>query len=382
MLPRCFKPSFTLNRIIFSRNFSTVLKQQPFHPTRKVVFFEVEGGTDKADDGHRRDTIPFCNALIEKNVHAEWAYYKDADADDLYERYKDFDGFVPRINPAIDGAYEGVTQAAQNAFLDKLSKKALAMPHYDVMRKMGAKDALAKIKDLSVGLEDTFAYYDIESWRETFPKVMELGHTRVVKQNRGSQGEGIWIVKFDDPSTTKCTMDTVLHLTEAFDNHVEKQTVGEFLTFCEQYIEGENGQLIDQRFCPRIVEGEVRVLFFYKTPIEVVHKVPAEGGLSATLASGAKYTSYECDHPKFKNLLDGFVGRDLKEIMPKLDMADEPLPLIWTGDFILGDKDADGQDTYVIGEFNCSCVGITQSLHLTPKVADAVIQVLDEHRPL
>jgi len=364
------------------RNEYTHLQQQPFNPKRKVVFFECEGGSDKGHNGHRRDTIHFCNALIDKNVHAEWAWYKDADADALYERFKDFDGFVPRINPATDGQYAGVTNKAQTAFLDKLSKKVLAMPHPDVMTKMGAKDALVKIKDMTVGLPDTFAYYDIDTWHKNFPSVMDLGHTRVIKQNRGSQGEGIWIVKFDDPNTKKCDLNTVLHLTEAFDNHVEKQTVGEFMKFCEKYIVGENGQLIDQRFCPRITEGEVRVLFFYKTPIEIVHKVPAEGGLSATLASGAKYTSYPVDEPKFKNLLDGFIGTDLPLIMPKLGMTDEPLPLIWTGDFILGDKDADGNDTYVIGEFNCSCVGVTQSLNLCPQVADAAIKILDEHRPL
>jgi len=371
---------FTPTLQAFSRTFAVAsLNQQPFNPSRKVVFFEVEGGTDKGEDGHRRDTIPFCNSLIEKNVHAEWAWYKDADHDALFERYKDFDGFVPRINPATDGQYEGVTNAGAKTFMDRLAKSSLAMPHLDVMQKMGAKDALVKINDLSVGLEDTYAYYDVESWHANFMKVMDLGHTRVIKQNRGSQGEGIWIVKFDDPNTTKCTVDTKLHLMEAYDNHTEVKTAGEFMKFCEQYIEGENGQLIDQRFCPRITEGEVRVLFFYKTPIEVVHKVPAEGGLSATLASGAKYTSYECDHPMFKNLLDGFIGHDLPKIMPRLGMDETPLPLIWTGDFILGDKDANGDDTYVIGEFNCSCVGVTQQLHLTPQVADAVITVLDEH---
>lgn len=45
---------------------------------------------------------------------------------------------------------------------------------------------------------------------------------------------------------------------------------------------------MDQRFLPRIVEGEVRVLMIYNQPVVVVHKVPAEGGLSATLFSGAR----------------------------------------------------------------------------------------------
>jgi hypothetical protein len=79
----------------------------------------------------------------------------------------------------------------------------------------------------------------------------------------------------------------MLHCTEAVDNHVEERTLDAFMTFCEQYIVGEEGQLIDQRFLPRIVEGELRVNMVYDTPTEIVHKKPAPGGISATLASGA-----------------------------------------------------------------------------------------------
>jgi len=62
--------------------------------------------------------------------------------------------------------------------------------------------------------------------------------------------------------------------------------------------------------------------------------------------------------------------------MSTLEMEGQPLPLIWTADFILGDKDEEGQDTYLVGEFNCSCVGITQQLHLCPIVADAAIRIV------
>jgi hypothetical protein len=34
--------------------------------------------------------------------------------------------------------------------------------------------------------------------------------------------------------------------------------------------------------------------------VSIVHKVPVEGGMSATLDSGAKYTSYPADCEKFK----------------------------------------------------------------------------------
>lgn len=47
-------------------------------------------------------------------------------------------------------------------------------------------------------------------------------------------------------------LDTKLKLTEAVDNHVEHKTLGDYMTFCEKYIIGENGMLVDMKFLPRI----------------------------------------------------------------------------------------------------------------------------------
>ena len=114
--------------------------------------------------------------------------------------------------------------------------------------------------------------------------------------------------------------NTLLDLQEAVDNHKEERTLHDFMSYCEQYIEGEDGQLIDQRFLPRIVEGELRVNMIYDKPTEIVHKKPAEGGISATLASGAKYVSYKPEDPNFATLMDNFINKDLPNIMPALEM--------------------------------------------------------------
>eukprot|EP00424_Heterocapsa_rotundata_P000095 CAMPEP_0168643372 /NCGR_PEP_ID=MMETSP0503-20121227/7599_1 /TAXON_ID=89963 /ORGANISM="Heterocapsa rotundata, Strain SCCAP K-0483" /LENGTH=52 /DNA_ID=CAMNT_0008686693 /DNA_START=1 /DNA_END=155 /DNA_ORIENTATION=+ len=52
------------------------------------------------------------------------------------------------------------------------------------MEKMGAKDALCKIAHLNIGLEDTLAYYDVDSFSAGFKKTMAF-QPRVIKQNRG-----------------------------------------------------------------------------------------------------------------------------------------------------------------------------------------------------
>lgn len=80
------------------------------------------------------------------------------------------------------------------------------------------------------------------------------------------------------------------------------------MTFCEQYIIGKDGQLVDMPFLPRITEGEIRILMVGTTPIFVVHKKPAPGAdsFSATLFSGAKYT-YDLPD-KWTHLIEMFHG--------------------------------------------------------------------------
>merc|ERR1719446_1894900 len=120
-----------------------------------------------------------------------------------------------------------------------LQAKGMPMwPSPDVMAKMGAKDALCKVKEMDFGLPDTFGYYSPEDMARDFPKGIAY-QPRVVKQNRGSAGEGIWIVRLKDESKYCKTFgdrladkDEMLVLMEANDNHVEEHTVGEFIEFC------------------------------------------------------------------------------------------------------------------------------------------------------
>merc|ERR1711948_93837 len=67
-------------------------------------------------------------------------------------------------------------------------------PTPETMEKMGAKDALCMVKDMEFGLPDTLGYYSPDDMKAGFPKSIAF-QPRVVKQNRGSAGEGIWIIK-------------------------------------------------------------------------------------------------------------------------------------------------------------------------------------------
>merc|ERR1719189_785143 len=121
---------------------------------------------------------------------------------------------------------------------------------------------------------------------------------------------------------------------EANDNHAEEHTVAEFIEFCingrtglsgqwtskgvGKYLEGgkaAGGMLVDQRFCPRIVEGELRYNCVGDSLVGIIHKKPKEGGISAVGGTGSIYTYYGPEEPKFANLTKKYLEGDMKQIM-------------------------------------------------------------------
>ena len=62
------------------------------------------------------------------------------------------------------------------------------------------------------------------------------------------------------------------------------------------------------------------------------------------------------------------------------NLGGDNIPLIWTADFMLADDDETGEDTYVLGEINCSCVGFTSELDMgiQEMVADEAIKRVEE----
>ncbi len=363
---------------------------------KHVVFFEAVGGTDKGRDGHRRDTMPMMDYLKKLGWQAEVVFLTDELLKDgektkgVYEYVQTHaDAYVSRVNPG--------NLKEEKLYFDLLRKLCdngvIGMPHPDAMIGYGAKDALTKLADTDLVPDDTYAYYDKEeakrigvTWadkhdfKKTFPKTLAKGE-RVLKQNRGSTGEGIWRVQLEEPlpaGVSEVPLNAKIKCTEAVDNHVEHRQLGEFMDFCEKYLVGDNGMLVDMTFLPRIKEGEIRILMLYKHPIYVVHKKPAEGAdaFSATLFSGAKY---RYDKPEQWNDLVHYFLKHLPQIQSKLGNYD--LPLIWTADFIL-DTDEHGKDRYILGEINCSCVGFTSPVEFLDKtarkVANTIIDIVED----
>lgn len=338
-----------------------------------VVIFEARGGSDKGQYGYRKDSMPIVKALRERKWTAEIIFYEDEHRGEIYKyAVGQATAYISRINP---GNLEDETGYFQ-MLRELVANGVEGLPHPDAMIAYGAKNALTKLTDTSMVLEDTYVYYDFEDFKAAFRKnIMES--VRVLKQNRGSTGEGIWRVELLGEVTPDedglAPVDAIVRCTEAKDNHIEERLLGEFIDFCAQYLGGQQGMIVDMRFMPRIVEGEVRVLMLRRTPVYVVHKKPAKtkDAFSATLFSGAQYTYQKPE--EWPDLME-MVEANLDPMIEKL--GGYAIPLIWTADFMLNDGQ-DGEDTYVLGEINASCVGFSTHLELADRVADEVVGFIE-----
>jgi len=361
-----------------------------------VVEFNVpgakNGGTDKGPNGHRIDSIPIANGIVKAGGSCEIVKYFDTKHAEFAKAIEKYDALIVRINPGqlSQGTLPG-TQARFDALMNSyIGKGGIVWSSPDVQTKMGAKDALCKIANMNCGLVDTLAYYSEAELVKGFKTTCAF-QPRVIKQNRGSAGEGIWLCWLCSGKYCKNYGDKMLSdgdylkLMEMNDNHIEYHTCGEFLEFCVngpgsqkagnwsstfpgKYLEGgkeAGGQLVDQRLLPRIDEGEVRLLMVGDQCQMAIHKKPLSG-LSAVGGNSA-YTYYTPEDPMYyKNIQKLYT--DIPNLMKVLDLEGQPLPLLWTADYI--PKNPEGWDKpgnagvaeteYVVGEFNCSCVGISK----------------------
>lgn len=368
------------------------LLPQPENPKYRCALVQVyvrsheHGGYDKSGNGHRYDSITFANGIISAGISCQLMHYVHEEHENFFNVCRDFDAILLRCNPGMI-KQDGGDQARFNDGMRELRHLGIHVwPSPEVMERMGAKNALSRISSLSISLEDTEAYNTPEEFAAGFKKSVAF-RPRVIKQDRGSSGEGIWIVKLKSGNYCssygeRCVSDDEdLTLLEACDDHIEEKTVGEFIEFCTKgktekagtwetkspggYLTGgvvPGGQIVDQRFCPRIVEGEVRYSMVGDSLVDIIHMKPGEGHISTNFGTGCVFTHYSPDEPRFAELTSRFLQKDLPQLMRALGLEDHPIPLWWTADFILASEVGTPveEEKWIVGEFNCSCVGMLQ----------------------
>jgi hypothetical protein len=183
------------------------------------------------------------------------------------------------------------------------------------------------------------------------PARLAEGAARVLKQNRGNGGLGVWKVEAIEPGSVG--LETPVRVRQALQTSVdEEMALSALLTLCESYFAG-GGLMVDQPFQPRLAEGMVRcymaqdelVGFSRHLPRGLLPVTPADDGTTF------EKTMYGPDEPSLQRLRIG-MERDWTPAMQRmLGIDTDELPAVWDADFLPGVGDA-----FVLAEINVSSV--------------------------
>jgi hypothetical protein len=159
----------------------------------------------RGDRQARRDATPQNNrlshvfeALAALGIRAEPAVYADDLALEVRDQLLKLDGVFVWVNPISDGQDRTTLDAMLR---DVASRGVWVSAHPDVILKMGVKEVLHRTKRLGWGT-DTHLYRSAQAFREEFPARLQSAGPRVLKQNRGNGGQGVWKVELV-PATSK-----------------------------------------------------------------------------------------------------------------------------------------------------------------------------------
>jgi hypothetical protein len=259
--------------------------------------------------------------------------------------------------------------------------------HPDVILKLGTKEVLYRTRDIGWGC-DTHLYCSMDQMAQEFPLRLAAGKARVLKQNRGNGGNGIWRIQLPtegfangegfggaalpQPETVICARHAKRGCSE------ERITLGEFYSRCEPYFSA-SGRMIDQEYQERLPEGMIRcylvhdkVVGFGHQAINALFPAPLGGAPSTEAPLPGPRLYHPPSMPEFQTLKRKLEDEWVPAVQRLLEIETESLPILWDCDFLFGPQDNNGEDTYVLCEINVSSVAPYPE-SAVPYVVDAAV---------
>jgi hypothetical protein len=293
-------------------------------------------------------------------------------ADQMRERIASLDAVLTWVDPIVGGRDRSV--------LDGLLREAAAAgiyvsAHPDVILALGTKDVLVRTKAMAWGT-DSYRLDSPEAVREQLPARLRTG-ARVLKQHRGSSGDGVWKVELvQDAAQADDLLVEVRHAVRG--SRAERVRLGDFLARCAPYFAafGGSGCLIDQPYQDRANEGMMRAYLSGDRVVGFGHQyvtalLPLPPGVTETPLPPPRYY-FGPDKPEFQDLRRKLESGWVAELAQRCGVATDQLPAIWDADFLLGPKTAAGEDSYVLCEINVSGVFPIPDAAVPPLAAAAL----------
>jgi Domain of unknown function (DUF6815) len=294
-------------------------------------------------------------ALAALGISAEPAVFADDMVHEVREQLLKLDGVLVWVDPLSDGQNRMQLDAMLR---DVASRGVWVSAHPDVILKMGVKEVLHRTRHLGWGT-DTHLYRAAQAFREEFPSRLLSAGPRVLKQNRGNGGQGVWKVELTSPTASEGA--TVRVLQAARGSMPEDTSLADFMRRCEAYFAAE-GCIVDQPFQPRLPDGMIRCYMSADRVVGFGHQLvkaliaPPPEGPDSELARPGPRIMHPAAAAAFQTLRTRMELEWTPQMMQLLDINAESLPIIWDADFLYGPRTASGEDTYVLCEINVSSV--------------------------
>jgi Domain of unknown function (DUF6815) len=316
----------------------------------------------RGDREVRRNATPQNNRfhrvfeeLAAAGIEAEPAVYDEAFGDEVRDQLLQAPGVLVWVDPI----HQGKTRTALDPLLREVAAHGTwVSAHPDVILKMGVKEVLHRTKHLGWG-SDTHLYRTAAEFRSQFPPLLRQEGPRVLKQNRGNGGQGVWKVEAVSPSSDNMMRVRVLHAQRG--SVVEDMTLDELMSRCDRYF-GDEGCVIDQPFQPRLPEGMIRCYVGVDKVVGFGHQLikalipPPPAGPDSPEAQPGPRIMHGPDAAPFQALRAKMETEWVPQLMELLGIARGDLPIIWDADFLYGPRNSSGDDTYVLCEINVSSV--------------------------
>ena len=316
----------------------------------------------RGDHETRRSATPYNNRyrrvfeeLIALGIDAQPVVYADDIAAEVRNQLLTFDGVLVWVDPI----HEGQRRLVLDEILrDVAGRRPWVSAHPDVILKMGVKEVVYRTRHLGWGA-DTHLYRSMADFRAAFQARLRSGGPRVLKQNRGNGGQGVWKVELADGALGEASIVNVLHARRG--SVPEKLPLEEFIGRCEPYF-ASGGCIIDQPFQQRLPEGMIRcymgvdkVVGFGHQLIKALIPPPPEGPDSPIAQPGPRIM-HGADAAPCQALRKKMEEEWTPQMTATLGINAASLPVIWDADFLLGPPNASGEDSYVLCEINVSSV--------------------------
>ena len=288
-------------------------------------------------------------------IRAEPAVFDEDFLDEVHEQLLAADGVLVWVDPLHDGKTRTVLDGMLR---DVASRGPWVSAHPDVILKMGVKEVLHRIRHLGWGT-DTHLYRSPAELSAGFPSRLQSAGPRVLKQNRGNGGQGVWKVELASGPADDASVVHVLHAQRG--SFPEEISLGEFMARCGAYF-ASDGCIVDQPFQSRLPEGMIRcymgadkVIGFGHQLVKALIPPPPEGPDSPGAQPGPRIM-HGPDAAQFRVLRAKMEAEWTPQMMRVLGIDGDSLPIIWDADFLYGPPALSGEDSYVLCEINVSSV--------------------------